>query len=78
MSKTNGIFLELLWKLLPNCWEYSLSNEVYMDTKYKTYEGNGIDVDVNFEYSKDKNLFYNSFFNSNKFSDKLINQIIEN
>lgn len=77
-SKTNGIFSELLWKQLPNGWEYSLSNEVYMDTKDKTYEGNGIDVDVNFEYSKDKNLFYNSFFNSNKFSDKLINQIIEN
>ena len=77
-SKTNGIFSELLWKQLPNGWEYSLSNEVYMDTKDKTYEGNGIDVDVNFEYSKDKNLFYNSFFSSNKFSDKLINQIIEN
>lgn len=77
-SKTNGIFSELLWKQLPNGWEYSLSNEVYMDTKDKTYEGNGIDVDDNFEYSKDKNFFYNSFFSSNKFSDKLINQIIEN
>lgn len=77
-SKTNGIFSELLWKQLPNGWEYSLSNEVYMDTKDKTYEGNGIDVDDNFEYSKDKNFFYNSFFSSKKFSDKLINQIIEN
>lgn len=77
-SKTNGIFSELLWKQLPNGWEYSLSNEVYMDTKDKTYEGEGIDVDVNFEYSKDKNLFYSSFFSSKKFSDKLVNQIIEN
>ena len=77
-SKTNGIFSELLWKELPNGWEYSLSNEVYMDTKDKTYEGDGIDVDVNFEYSKDKNLFYSSFFSSKKFSDKLVNQIIEN
>ena len=77
-SKTNGIFSELLWKQLPNGWEYSLSNEVYMDTKDKTYEGDGIDVDVNFEYSKDKNLFYSSFFSSKKFSDKLVNQIIEN
>lgn len=77
-SKTNGIFSELLWKQLPNGWEYSLSNEVYMDTKDKTYEGDGIDVDDNFEYSKDKNLFYSSFFSSKKFSDKLVNQIIEN
>ena len=77
-SKTNGIFSELLWKQLPNGWEYSLSNEVYMDTKDKTYEGDGIDVDVNFEYSKDKNLFYSSFFSSKKFSDKLVDQIIEN
>ena len=77
-SKTNGIFSELLWKQLPNGWEYSLSNEVYMDTKNKTYEGEGIEVDINFEYPQNKNLFYNSFFTSNKFSDKLINQIIEN
>ena len=77
-SKTNGIFSELLWKQLPNGWEYSLSNEVYMDTKNKTYEGEGIEVDINFDYPQNKNLFYNSFFTSNKFSDKLINQIIEN
>jgi len=27
-SRTNGIFSEILWKKLPNGWEFSLSNEV--------------------------------------------------
>lgn len=77
-SKTNGIFSELLWKQLPNGWEYSLSNEVYMDTKNKTYEGDGIDVDFDFKYSKDKKIFYDSFFTSSGFNDGLMNRIVEN
>lgn len=77
-SKTNGIFSEMLWKQLPNGWEYSMSNEVYMDTNNSSYEGKGIDVEMDFGYSKNKKVFYNSFFNSDGFSDKLMNQIVEN
>ena len=76
-SRTNGIFSEILWKQLPNGWEYSLSNEVFMDTNNNSYEGVGIDVDIDVGYSKNKKIFYSSFFNSDIFSDKLINEIIK-
>lgn len=29
-SRTAGIFSEILWKELPNGWEFSLSNETYI------------------------------------------------
>jgi len=76
-SKTSGIFSEILWKQLPNGWEYSLSNEVYMDTNNKSYEGDGINVDLDTGYPIKRDEFYNSFFNSNKFSDKLIEDLIK-
>ena len=75
-SRTNGIFSEILWKQLPNGWEYSLSNEVFMDTNNNSYEGEGIDVDIDVGYSKNKKIFYSTFFTSDSFSDKLISQII--
>ena len=76
-SKTSGIFSEILWKQLPNGWEYSLSNEFYMDTNNKSYEGDGINVDLDTGYPIKRDEFYNSFFNSNKFSDKLIEDLIK-
>jgi len=76
-SKTSGIFSEMLWKKLPNGWEYSLSNEVYMDTHTTSYEGDGIDVDLDVGYSKNRADFYQSFFAPKPFSDKLLEKLIE-
>ncbi len=76
-SKTSGVFSEILWKELPNGWEYSLSNEVYMDANNKSYEGDGINVDLNIDYPIKRDEFYNSFFSSNKFSDNLIEDLIK-
>ena len=76
-SKTSGVFSEILWKELPNGWEYSLSNEVYMDINNKSYEGDGINVDLDIGYPIKRDEFYNSFFNSNEFSDKLIEKLIQ-
>ena len=46
-SSTNGIFSEILWKNLPNGWEFSLSNEVYSDQNGNVYEITGVPVIIN-------------------------------
>ena len=75
-SSTNGIFSEILWKNLPNGWEFSLSNEIYTDPKGKDYEIRGVPPDFNIDYPKDRNEFYNSFYEENKFKDIGIEKII--
>ena len=52
-SSTNGIFSEILWKNLPNGWEFSLSNEVYSDQNGNVYEITGVPVNNEINYSKD-------------------------
>ena len=76
-SKTSGIFSEILWKQLPNGWKYSLSNEVYIDTNNKSYEVDGINVDLDIGYPIKRDEFYNSFFNLDEFSDELIEDLIK-
>lgn len=43
---TLGILSDNLYKRLPNCWEFSLSNEVYQAPDGAIYEAVGIPVDV--------------------------------
>lgn len=76
-SPTAGIFSELLWKELPNGWEYSLSNEVYSDSKSKSYEGIGIPVNYEMNYQKDRSKFYDEFYSSGKFVDKTIEKVLQ-
>ena len=40
-------------------------------------EGDGINVDLDIGYPIKRDEFYNSFFNSNEFSDKLIEKLIQ-
>lgn len=75
-SRTNGIFSEILWKELPNGWEFSLSNEIYTDPAGKTYEGTGVPVSSELNYSRNRFDFYNSFYSGNRFTDKAIDQIL--
>lgn len=75
-TRTAGIFSEMLWKELPNGWEFSLSNEVYMDTKGQTYEGRGIPVNHELNYPRNRLDFYNSFYNGEEFHDTALDKII--
>lgn len=74
-EQSSGIFSEILWKKLPIGWEFSLSNEVYLDPTGRSYEGEGIPVDKEFNYSKDRIDFYQSFYSNKKFNDRLLEEI---
>lgn len=76
-SKTAGIFSEILWKELPNGWEFSLSNEVYADPNGRSYEGVGIPVNVEMNYPRSRHDFYNSFYNGDRFKDSALDKIVE-
>jgi len=75
-SSTNGIFSEILWKNLPNGWEFSLSNEVYSDPKENIYEIIGVPPEYKIDYSKNRTDFYNSFYMENEFKDIGIDKIV--
>jgi hypothetical protein len=45
-GNTEGITSDMLDKTLPNGWEFSLSNEIYLDNNGKTYEHIGISPDI--------------------------------
>ena len=62
-SNTEGVFSDVLDKLLPNGWELDLSNEVYLDTKGANYEGVGIPADVKIDYALDTQMFLTKVVN---------------
>ncbi|RAJ28308.1 S41 family peptidase [Pedobacter cryoconitis] len=74
-SRTAGIFSEILWKELPIGWEFSLSNEIYTDPAGKTYEGTGIPVSQDMNYSGNRLDFYNSFYSGDRFTDVAMDQL---
>lgn len=45
-GNTEGITSDMLDKTLPNGWEFSLSNEIYLDNNGKNYEHTGITPDI--------------------------------
>ncbi|MEZ4803499.1 MAG: S41 family peptidase [Gelidibacter sp.] len=45
-GNTEGITSDMLDKTLPNGWEFSLSNEIYLDNNGKNYEHTGIAPDI--------------------------------
>ncbi|PKD18082.1 hypothetical protein APR41_18000 [Salegentibacter salinarum] len=76
-TKSAGIFSEILWKKLPIGWEYSLSNEVYMDREGRPYEKEGVPVDYELNYPTERFKFYKSFYSNNKFSDLAIEKVLK-
>ena len=46
----------MLWKPLPNGWSLSLSNEVYLDSDGKLWEGSGIPPEVPLEVFSKKDV----------------------
>lgn len=74
-TRTNGIFSEILWKELPNGWEFSLSNETYTDLAGKTYEGTGVPVNIELNYPRNRFDFYNTFYKGDQFTDQALEVI---
>lgn len=75
-SKSSGIFSEILWKELPNGWTFGLSNEIYKDAFGHLYEGKGIPVNVELNYSRNRSEFYESFYQDLLFHDQALENIL--
>ncbi|MFS4492429.1 S41 family peptidase [Maribacter sp. 2308TA10-17] len=56
-SKTEGVFSDILDRVLPNGWEFGLSSEVYLDLNGNNYEGVGISPDIEIGYERDTQKF---------------------
>lgn len=76
-SKTEGIFSDMLDKVLPNGWNFSLSNEVYLDHKGINHEAVGINPDIKLDYSTDDKLFYESMMPQDGVKDAGIAKAVE-
>lgn len=76
-SNTRGLLSEVVWAVLPNGWEVSMSVDIVSDLAGNIYEVTGIPVDYSMNYSEDITDFYNSFYRSGQFSDPLIETFIE-
>ena len=60
---TEGVFSDVLEKVLPNDWEVGLSSEVYLDTQNNNYEGEGIPPQKDLGYPDDRQEFLRSLAN---------------
>ena len=76
-SATAGIFSDMLDKVLPNGWEVSLSNEVYLDHKGINHEAKGISPDIVMDYDKTGMRFLETLQSQPGLKDKAIDQAIE-
>lgn len=75
-SETAGILSEIVYVVLPNGWEVSMSVDVVTDEAGTVYEVSGIPVDHLMNYAEDETTFYDSFFSGEQFSDPLIEKFI--
>ena len=57
-SSSEGIFSDALEKVLPNGWEFTLSNEAYLTPEGKNYETQGVPADIDLEYPKEEHKFF--------------------
>lgn len=76
-SNTNGVFSEILWKKLPNGWEFSLSNEIYEDLNGNAYENIGIPSNHEINYPRNWVAFKGSFDKTGEFEDSAIQKVID-
>lgn len=59
-SATEGAVSSTLDKTLPNGWDFTLSNEVYMDADGRPLEYSGVPIDVELGYPRDRQHFFAS------------------
>ena len=77
-SPTAGALSTALEKTLPNGWVFSISNEIYMDNMGVAYENQGIPVNLDFNYSRDRQEFFRSVVNDlEKDKDDILKAITE-
>ncbi len=76
-SATMGALSTTLDKILPNGWEFAVSNEVYMDTDGQCYENIGIPVHHELHYLKDRQPFFRSVINDLQKDKQSILEAIE-
>ena len=62
-ARTSGAMSTALEKKLPNGWDFSISNEIYMDNDGRNYENIGIPVDFKLNYPEDRQVFFRSVVN---------------
>lgn len=75
---TEGIFSDTLEKKLPNGWEFSLSNEIYLDNLGNNYEVKGIKPDVLLYKSNSISGQFQQIVNEvNNNKDKAVLRVIE-
>ncbi|QKX07127.1 S41 family peptidase [Aquimarina sp. TRL1] len=75
-TNTEGIFSDVLDKILPNGWEIGLSNEVYLDTKENNYEGKGIPPHIDLKYPRETQAFFKSIIDAMSDDEIKINKAI--
>lgn len=63
-SNTEGVFSDILDRILPNGWTFGLSSEVYETMDGINYEGIGIPANIDVGYPRDTQLFLRSVMNS--------------
>lgn len=76
-SSTEGIFSDMLDKKLPNGWEYSLSNEIFLDNDGNNYEGHGISPKISMDYTRDDNVFYEQMKKQIETKDKALELVLD-
>lgn len=62
-SPTSGAMSTALEKELPKGWDFSISNEIYMDNQGNCYENIGIPVDFDLQYPRDRQTFFRNVAN---------------
>jgi len=77
-SRTEGIFSDMLDKVLPNEWDFSLSNEVYLDYDGVNHEARGIKPDIILDYDREEGYgFYDKLQSELSDKDEAILKAIE-
>jgi C-terminal processing protease CtpA/Prc len=77
-SRTEGVFSDILDRVLPNGWEFGLSSEVYLDNNGNNYEGVGIPPDVEIGYARDTQKFLHKVMDElNSTGDAAVEKALE-
>ena len=76
-SATEGATSTTLDKKLPVGWDFCVSNQIYMDTKGKFYENEGIPVNHELNYPRERQAFFGYIVNNLEKDKQNILNVIE-
>lgn len=75
-SATEGIFSDRLEKKLPNGWNFSLSNQIYMNSSNESFENSGIPPTIPIVYPREENAFRYSILRNIQSGDQAIDTAV--